>query len=333
MDDRQNCSNLDISIARHAVPPHSDGMAGFDLNLLAPLDALLETRSVTEAARRIGVSQPTMSGMLARLRDQMRDPLLVRVGRHMELTPRATGMAAEIRQSLLQIAQLTQPVTDFDPGTLRCTFRIMASEYGLMLVLPTIFRSTEKTAPHVQFETVLIDQPAASVYTGAIDLCLTGDILGQVTGDMAIVVHTQKLMEDRFVGIIDAAHPLEGHVTLEQLLAYPHVATQFPHSPWTVEDIGLSGMSDRHPPRVRVASFLALGRLVAGTQSIGVIPSQLARLVVIDERLRTITLPADFSSIAIRQLWHARHDQDPAHRWLRALVAEACADLQAGRLV
>jgi DNA-binding transcriptional LysR family regulator len=160
-------------------------MADFDLNLLAPLDTLLETRSVTEAARRLGVSQPTMSGMLARLREQMRDPLLVRVGRTVELTPRAAGMAADIRQTLLQIRQLTQPVIDFDPATLQRTFRIMASEHGLLLVLPTIFRNAEETAPHVQFETVLIDQPAASVYTGAIDLCLTGDILGQVTGDMA----------------------------------------------------------------------------------------------------------------------------------------------------
>lgn len=177
-----------------------------------------------------------------------------------------------------------------------------------------------------------IDQPTASVYTGAIDLCLTGDILGQVTGDMAMVVRTQKLIEDRFVGIVDAAHPLRGEVTLDQLLAYPHIATQFPGSPWTVEDIGMSGMSDRHPPRIRVASFMALGRLVAHTRSIGVIPGQLARLIITDAGLRTIALPDDFSPIAIRQLWHVRHDQDPAHRWLRGLVAEACADLQAGRL-
>lgn len=302
-------------------------MAGFDLNLLEPLDALLETRSVTEAARRIGVSQPTMSGMLARLRERMRDPLLVRVGRHMELTPRATEMAPDIRQALLRVAHLTQPVTDFDPATTRRTFRIMASEFGLFLVLPSLFRQAEQVAPHIRFETVLIDQPSASVYAGTVDLCLTGDILGQVTGDMAAVVQTQKLMEDRFVGIVDAAHPLAGAVTLDELLAYPHVATQFPGSPWTVEDIGFSGMSERHPPRVRVASFLALGRLVAGTRSIGVIPGQLAQLALAGGQLRVITLPPDFSTIAIRLLWHARHDQDPAHRWLRAMMAEACAEL------
>jgi DNA-binding transcriptional LysR family regulator len=317
-------------LARILYPAREILLAGFDLNLLEPLDALLETRSVTAAARRMRVSQPTMSGMLARLREQMRDPLLVRVGRHMELTPRAVEMAPDIRQALLRVAQLTHPHPGFDPATSRRTFRIMASEFGLFLVLPSVFRRAEHEAPHVCFETVLIDQPAASVYAGTVDLCLTGDILGQVTGDMAAVVRTQKLMEDRFVGIVDATHTLAGTVTLDQLLAYPHVATQFPGSPWTVEDIGLAGISDRHPPRVRVASFLALGRLVAGTRSIGVVPSRLAQLVLADRRLRAINLPGDFGTIAIRLLWHARHDQDPAHRWFRATLAQACGELQSG---
>ncbi|MDH7639030.1 LysR family transcriptional regulator [Sphingomonas oryzagri] len=303
-------------------------MADFDLNLLRPLDALLETRSVTEAARRIGVSQPTMSGMLARLRERMSDPLLVRVGRHMELTSRAETLAPEVRQALLAATQAMRPVTDFDPATLARTFRIMTSEFGLFLILPVVFRRAESMAPNLRFETVLIDQPAASVYTGSVDLCLTGDILGQVAGEMAAMVRTQTLMEEHFVGIVDETHPLTGAVTLDELLAYPHVATQFPGSPWTVEDIGVSGMSDRHPPRVRVASFLALGRLVAGTRAIGVVPAQLAGLMQTGDTLRTLSLPDDFDTIAIRQLWHARHDQDPAHRWLRALVAEACAEVR-----
>jgi LysR family transcriptional regulator, nod-box dependent transcriptional activator len=218
-------------------------------------------------------------------------------------------------------------LTDFDPATLRKNFRIMASEFGLLLVLPSVFRKTQTLAPFATFETVLIDRPAASVYSGQVDLCLTGDILGQVAGDMAAVVRTQKLMEDSFAGIVDAAHPLKDKVTLAELLAFPHVATQFPGSPWTVEDIGLSGMSERHPPRIRVASFLAIGRIVAGTDSIGVVPRQLAKLIAADEQLRIVELPADFSTIAIRLLWHSRNDQDPAHRWLRALVAEACAEL------
>jgi DNA-binding transcriptional LysR family regulator len=306
-----------------------DVLPGFDLNLLGPLDALLRERSVTEAARRLGVSQPTMSGMLARLREQLRDPLLVRVGRGMELTPRASELAAEVRQTLLRVERLTMPLIEFAPATLQRHFRIMASEFGLFLILPQVFRAAQAAAPAVTFETVLIDRPATSVYSGMVDFCLTGDILGEVSGDMASVVRTQKLMEDGFVGLVDVAHPLRGAVTLDQLLSYPHVATQFPGSRWTVEDIGFSGMSARHPPRVRVASFLAIGRMVAGSDAIGVVPRQITTLMAGDPRIRTIGLPAEFGRIAIRILWHGRDDQDPAHRWLRTLIAAACAELQA----
>lgn len=304
-------------------------MSAFDLNLLESLDALLRTRSVTEAARHLGVSQPTMSGMLARLREQLDDAILVRVGRGMELTPRATGLAPEVRQTLLRVARLTMPLTEFDPATVKRHFRIMTSEFGLFLVLPQVFHTAETTAPAVTFETVLIDQPAASVYSGSVDICLTGDILGGVAGDMAAVVRTQKVMEESFVGLVDAGHPLRDTVTLEELSSYPHVATQFPGSRWTVEDIGFVGMSRRHPPRIKVASFLAIGRIVAGGTAIGIVPRHMAALRVGNDDLRIVELPADCNRIAIRTLWHCRDDQDPAHRWLRALISAVCVDLEA----
>lgn len=302
-------------------------MTQFDLNLLRPLDALLGERSVSRAARRLGVSQPTMSGMLSRLRVQLHDPLLVRVGREMQLTPRAADLAQETRQALLRIERLTMPLSPFEPATLRRHIRIMASEFGLYLVLPQLFAQAGALAPHVTFETLPIERPVRSVFAGQVDLCLTGDILQDVAGEMADEVRTKVLAEDRFVGIVDAAHPIGEAATVDELLAYPHVATQFPGSPWTVEDIGMSGLSDRHPPRVRIASFLALGKMVAGTSAIGIIPGRLAALATAGGDLRAVALPDEFKSVSIRLLWHARFDGDAAHGWLRDLVVDACAAL------
>ncbi|WP_156680769.1 LysR family transcriptional regulator [Sphingomonas profundi] len=302
-------------------------MADFDLNLLRPLDALLRERSVTRAAHLLGISQPTMSGMLARLREQLQDPLLVRVGRAMELSPRAAGLADEVRQTMLRVGQLTTPLTPFDPAAARRHVRIMTSEFGLFLVLPDVFARAGTLAPGVTFETVPIDRPVRSVFAGEVDLCLTGDILQEVAGEMADAVRTQVLAEDRFVAVVDADHPLDGAATLDQLLAYPHVATQFPGSRWTVEDIGMSGLSERHPPRVRVASFLAIGRMVRGTDAVGIIPARLADLALAGGGLRTVTLPAGFRGVSIRLLWHARLDADPAQTWLRGLIVAACANL------
>jgi LysR family nod box-dependent transcriptional activator len=304
--------------------PNERPMTGIDLNLLGALDALLGERSVTGAARRLGVSQPTMSGILSRLRQQLDDPLLVRVGRTMELTPRAIGLVDEVRQLRLMAERLHRPDDVIDPSRITTHFRIMASEYGMFLILPTVFRRAARLAPEATFETVQIEQPAASVYSGAVDLCLTGDMMTEVVGEMAAQVRTQTLMNDIFVGIVDRDHPLSGAVTLEELLAYPHVATQFAGSHWTVEDVGLSDLSRRHPPRIKVASFLALGQLVAATRGIGIVPAGLAPLMTADNRLRTLALPSEFSPIAVRLLWHARLDRDPTYRWLRGLIADAC---------
>ena len=299
-------------------------MPEFDLNLLRPLDALLRERSVTAAARALRVGQPTMSGMLARLRDQLRDPLLVRVGRTMELTPRAAALAPEVRQTLLRVVKISAPLDRVEISAMRQHFRIMASEFGLYLVLPALFALAATEAPSVTFEAVPIDRPADSVFAGEVDLCLTGDILLTVIGEMANVLRTQTVGEDHFVGIVATAHPLVGTVTLDQLLAYPHVATQFPHSPWTVEDIGLAGLSDRHPPRIRIASFLALGRMVAGTEAIGIIPSRLAESTSAGLDVRTIVLPDDFTRIAIKMIWHDRFADNSAHIWLRNAITATC---------
>ncbi len=292
-------------------------MSDFDLNLLRPLDALLRARSVTAAAKLIGVGQPTMSGMLARLRDQLCDPLLVRVGRTMELTPRAAALAADVRQILLRAEQVGAPPGVADIAATQRHFRIMASEFGLYLVLPAVFARAAKELPLATFEVLPIDRPADSVFSGDVNFCLTGDRLSAVGGEMANVVRTRAVGVDRFVGMVASAHPLTGLVTVDQLLAFPHVATQFPHSPWTVEDIGLSGLSDRCPPRIRVGSFLAVARLVAGTNGFGIIPSRLAAIASASLDVRTLILPEEFEPITIKMIYHDRFEQDAAHLWLR----------------
>ena len=300
----------------------------FDLNLLASLDALLHERSVTVAADRLGVSQPTMSGMLNRLRTQLRDPLLVRVGQSYELTARATELADKVHQALLNIRTLVTPIQTGDVGELERHFTIMASEVSLLVLLPQVFRSAALSAPGVTFQIIPIDDPAGRVYAGDVDLCLTGNTIEDIGGTAAGVVRTRTLWNNEScLGLVDENHPLRGEITLEQFLAYPHAATQFPGISRTVEDLGRSGLSRDHPPRVRVASFLALGPIVAGTDMIGVVPGLLVPLLNSTWKLRTLILPPDFAKLSLRALWHSRDDQDPAHRWLRKQVNDACAAL------
>lgn len=302
-------------------------MSRFDLNLLASLDALLREKNVTVAAEKLNVSQPTMSGMLNRLRAQFNDPLLVRVGRSFELTPRAKELADQLRQTILIVDTLAASKANFDLSRAQRHLRIMASDASLLLVVPYIFRCAATVAPGLTFEVVPIDSPVQQVYHGHIDLCFTGDTVAEVEGGAASVLCIKTLAWVHSVGVVDRSHPLDGDVTLDQFLSYPYVAASFPGILRTAEDNIMVGLSRLHPPRIRVPSFLAIGAVVSGTQMIGVMPERIIPLLPTVWNLKTINLPVEFTRIALRALWHSCHDDDPVHQWLRSTAMAACAQV------
>src|SRR5262245_61864771 len=99
-----------------------------DLNLLVSLDALLAEGSVTRAARRVGVSQPAMSHTLARLRDALRDPLLVRGSRGMTITPRGRALAQPLSRALVELRAVVATGAPFDPALAQRTFTVATTD-------------------------------------------------------------------------------------------------------------------------------------------------------------------------------------------------------------
>lgn len=123
-------------------------LAGVDLNLLVALDALLDERSVTRAADRLGLSQPGMSNTLARLRKLVGDPLLVREGLTLVPTPRAESLRQPVQEALSLIqAALDDRRSDFDPGSDRATFTISCSDYSLLMLIGPLVRRLAAAAP------------------------------------------------------------------------------------------------------------------------------------------------------------------------------------------
>ncbi len=298
-------------------------MSRFDLNLLVPLDALLRERSVTAAAEHIGVSQPTMSGMLSRLREQLQDPLFVRIGRSFELTPRVTELASDVRQLLLAAEALVTPNSEGPLNVAERHFKIMASEFSILTILPEVFRQAAKEAAHLTFEVVPIYNPSDQVFSGNVDLCLTGNIMSDIDGWAATMLRTTLLLSDSFIGIVAKDHPIGDEMTLDEFLAYPHVVTQFPGIPLTVEDRGMLDTSSMKPPRIRIPSFIGIGAIIPKTDYIGVFPERLLYFMPEGWGLRTVKLPPQFAEIITRLLWHSRHERDTVHRWLREMVIRA----------
>jgi DNA-binding transcriptional LysR family regulator len=304
----------------------------FNWNLLVPLDALLQEKSVTAAAKAVCVGQSTMSGMLAQLRSVFDDPLLVRIGHTTELTPRAKELAVEVRQVVLSMERFTTLRKGFDPQQCSRHFRIMASQGGLLLVLSKLFHRLVKDAPGVTLEVLPIDKPVESVYLGTVDISLTGDRISNIEGETAAFVRTQMLYEESFVGVVDINHELRDTLTVEDFGAYPRVVTQFAHSPWSVEEVALDGLMTNHLPPAKVPEFLAVGSFVADTEAIGIVPRRLVPFLEPAGKLRTLTLPEEFAVFPVRLLWHVRHDGDLEHKWLRQLLIEICNELKLSEL-
>ena len=112
---------------------HGD-LRGFDLNLLVTLDALLQERSVTSAARRLGISQPAASQALARLRRHFDDELLARQGGSYALTPKASGLLDELAELLDRAKLVVEGESDFNPLSSDREFRLMCSDYAAVVI-------------------------------------------------------------------------------------------------------------------------------------------------------------------------------------------------------
>lgn len=299
-------------------------MQRFDPRLLTALDALLTERSVTRAAVRLNVSQPTMSGILQRLREQLDDPLLLRSGSELVLTPRAIGIAPMVREALLAIDQVFQPREIFDPATARCHFTIMASDYGLQLVLPGLFREAERTAPGIGFSILPVADPVGAVSEGGIDLCLVGDPSIRRERKRAALIRTRVILREHYVCVVAADHALAGPIDAARYRACRRATVRFGLGTPTLEQMILAD-PPAEPAHIAVPGFYSLGAIIAGGETVALLPYRVAMDLARMYPVRAVPIDFPCERPQLRALWNAGRDRDAGHRWLRDTIAAATA--------
>src|ERR1700722_17239723 len=200
--------------------------AGIDLNLLAVLGALLEHRNVTRAGERLSLSQPTMSGALARLRQHYGDELLVRAGREYQLTRMATGLLPAVREALGQVEQTLSVRAEFDPATSLRRFSIAISAQSI-LALSGLLRRVHELAPGVQLDM----WPITTTLLETGHSLLGYDVLIAPEG-FRPDGDPEVLLRDRIVYVADPANQWlrDGPLTVEALAALPHAAARLPQA-------------------------------------------------------------------------------------------------------
>jgi DNA-binding transcriptional LysR family regulator len=298
--------------------------AGIDLNLLAVLGALLEHRNVTRAGERLSLSQPTMSGALARLRQHFGDELLVRSGREYQLTPMAKGLLPDVQEALGQVERTLCLPAAFDPAASRRRFSIAISAQSV-LALSGVLRRVHELAPGVQLDTWPITTTLLETGHGLLGYdVLIGPEGFRADGDPEV------LLRDRLVYVADPANPRlrDGRLTAEDLAALPHATARLPEAGLVTAALDRLGVT----PHVvaTTGGWLPLPFLIAGTDLVAAVPERLARRVS-DAAGVAVTEPP-FGTVELVEVawWHPLHATDPALTWLRGIVLDSLGSLARG---
>lgn len=291
-----------------------------DWNLWLVLDLLLETGSVTEAARRLGRTQSAVSHSLASLRELFGDPLFVRVGARFEPTPRAKALAGPVRELMQGAARVLAPPGAFSPNTLHRTFRLLLSDYAQVVLVPGLLERLAVEAPHVQLDVSFrSDAPAfnfADVVSGRTELT----VLPMVPGPSGVV--RQRLYDDHNVCVLREGHPALRRFTAERFAALPHVQVSARGLGPDFVDQALGRRKLTRRVVLRVPHFATAPHLVTTTDAVAVVPHRIAQSWRRGSGVTFVEAPVPLPAFSMCQCFPELLRHDPAHAWLRRLVHE-----------
>jgi DNA-binding transcriptional LysR family regulator len=296
-----------------------------DLNLVIALDALLQEGNVSRAARRVGLSTPAMSHALARLRERLGDPLLVRAGQRMVPTPRAVDLRDRVHAAAREALDVLAPAATPDVTAMERTFQLKATDVHVTLLAPALDRIARE-APRVTVHVTPLERDEPRLLRdGAIDLAIgVYDYLPY--SDLPPDLRIQQLFDDRFVCVVRAGHPRVGRsLSLQQFVDLEHVQVVPRGSVGGYVDELLAKTGHQRRIARALPYFLAACLLVAETDYILTTSIRLARRLAPRLGLRMVAPPRalGLEPYQVAQLWHPRNDRDAGHRWLREAVAEA----------
>lgn len=297
-----------------------------DLNLLAALDMLLEERSVTRAAERLSLTQPTVSGMLNRLRDLLGDPLFVRTQHGILPTPRAEALAGPLKRFLADAQSLVAAET-FDPRSSECSFTLSTTDYMLHAVVVPLAAALHRAAPGIRLAArpLAVADLAGQLLRGETDLAITAP---QFVGapDLA----SRKLYGERYVAAVRKGHPLaKSKVTAAAFCRFDHILVSPTGGGFKgpVDD-ALARLKMKRRVALSVPSFLVVPDLLRTCNWIAVLPERLLRAHA--QGLHVFDPPLAVPAFDVIAVWHKRFQDEPAHRWLRGLLAEVARPARGG---
>jgi DNA-binding transcriptional LysR family regulator len=293
-------------------------LSSMDLNLLVALDALLSETHVGRAARKIGRSQPATSHALKRLRDLLSDPLLVRVGSRMELTPRAIGLREPLAETLQRVQSLLV-ANSFEPGSSSRRFSVMMQDHVAHLLVPALVNRVHSSAPGVRLDALPWQSPASARLERlrSIDLfisCTTNEMAGFQRE--TLFTDTEVTVARKGYGSGSRMNSLKAFLNARHVAVVGRGLTEDPVDTWLRRE----GLARKIV--LRVPSYVQALQAVAQSDLVAFIPKRLADSLAQPLSLDVLPPPLDPGEYQEGLFYPRRAFQDPASIWLRKLVLE-----------
>ncbi len=294
-------------------------MARPDFNLLVTLDVLLAEGNVTRAARRLRLSPSAMSRALARVRETIGDPLLVRAGRGLVPTPRALEIRAQVSQLVQDGEAILRPAEKPNLKRLVRTFTLRTSEGFVENFGPALISRVGEEAPGVRL--CFVQKPnkdSAPLRDATVDL-----ETGVVDKTTAPELRVQALFRDRYIGVVRKDHPLsKGKITVSRYAAGRHISVSRRGLDKEPIDEALEPLGLHREVVVIVGGFSTALGLARGSELIASVPER--HTGNLRDGMHSFSLPVSTPEFVVSLLWHPRQDADQAHRWLRGHVLGIC---------
>lgn len=293
---------------------------GFDLNQALCLDALLNERSVSRAAARVHLSQSAMSAVLAQLREYFHEPLLVRSGKKLVLTPFAQTLVGPVADFLKSAHALTALTPNQAPVDVDRELRIAASDFSVAAFLASAIKSLADQMPGLRFDVLpLTNNSAAALKSGELDIVFAGQVLN------VGMPPSELLLEDRFVCVVCSERGISSkRLSTKQYVESDHVVMRyFEHRLAFEDEEALRRQGLTRKQRVAVSSVTQMAPIIVGTKLIGTVPERIATTLIDRWPLRLLPFPFEQQAIRHYAYWHESRMQDPIIEQFMAAVRTA----------
>ena len=293
-------------------------MKELDLRLLSVIDEVYKTRSVSDAAEVLAMSQPAVSVALSKLRRHFGDPLFVRTSTGMEPTPLGESLVRPVREALAALDAVLGHHQAFDPASSHRTFRVCMTDISQLVLLPRLWERLRVSAPHIHIEIVpLSTDIGRQLESGEADLAL--GFMPQLEAGFYQTV----LFEQTFVCLVSAHHPrVRKSLSLAQFQREDHAVISSSGAAPLLIDQAIAKQGIQRKVAIKIPNFIGAALVVEHTDLVITIPARLAEVLRDRGELRSFPVPFPLPGYQVKQHWHERYHQDPGSRWLRQVIAE-----------